>query len=236
MVEWIVSDGLVPYPEAEAYMSARADAIARGEAGECVWLVEHPPLYTAGTSASPDELTDPGRFPVYASARGGRYTYHGPGQRVVYLMLDVGARGRDVRCFVRDIEAWVIDTLATFGVRGEIRPGRVGVWVARPDKAPLADGTPREDKIAAIGIRLRRWVSFHGLSVNVDPDLSHFGGIVPCGIRDQGVTSLVDLGLPVTMADLDVALRETFGRRFAERGAPVQRACDPAVGPGPVEP
>jgi lipoyl(octanoyl) transferase len=236
MVEWIVSDGLVPYPEAEAFMSARADAIARGEAGECVWLVEHPPLYTAGTSASPEELTDPGRFPVYPSARGGRYTYHGPGQRVVYLMLDVGARGRDVRCFVRDIEAWVIDTLATFGVRGEIRPGRVGVWVARPDRAPREDGTPREDKIAAIGIRLRRWVSFHGLSVNVDPDLSHFCGIVPCGIRDQGVTSLVDLGLPVTMADLDVALRATFGGRFADRGAPEQRAFDPAVGPAPVEP
>jgi lipoyl(octanoyl) transferase len=236
MVEWIVSDGLVSYPEAEAFMSARADAIARGEAGECVWLVEHPPLYTAGTSASPEELIDTGRFPVYASARGGRFTYHGPGQRVAYLMLDVGARGRDVRCFVRDIEGWVIDTLAAFGLKGEIRPGRVGVWIARPDKAPLADGTPREDKIAAIGIRLRRWVSFHGVSINVDPDLSHFGGIVPCGISDQGVTSLVDLGLPVTMADLDVALRATFGRRFADRGAPVQRCCDPAVGPAPVEP
>jgi lipoyl(octanoyl) transferase len=225
MVEWIVPDGLVPYPEAVAFMEARADAIARGAAEECVWLVEHPPLYTAGTSASPDELTDPGRFPVYRSARGGRYTYHGPGQRVAYLMLDVGARGRDVRCFVRDIEAWVIDTLATFGVRGEIRPGRVGVWVARPDKAPLADGTAREDKIAAIGIRLRRWVSFHGVSINVDPDLSHFGGIVPCGIRDQGVTSLVDLGLPVSMADLDVALRATFGHRFGPGSAAGRRDC-----------
>ena len=228
MVEWIVSDGLVPYPEAEAFMSARADAIARGAAEECVWLVEHPPLYTAGTSANDDELTDPGRFPVYRSARGGRYTYHGPGQRVAYLMLDVGARGRDVRCFVRDIEAWVIDTLAAFGVRGEIRPGRVGVWVARPDKPPLPDGTPREDKIAAIGIRLRRWVSFHGVSVNVDPDLSHFGGIVPCGIRDQGVTSLVDLGLPVSMADLDLALRESFGRRFGPGTAGGRRDCTTA--------
>ena len=228
MVEWIVSDGLVPYPEAEAFMSARADAIARGAAEECVWLVEHPPLYTAGTSASPDELTDPGRFPVYRSARGGRYTYHGPGQRVAYLMLDVGARGRDVRCFVRDIEAWVIDTLGAFGVRGEIRPGRVGVWVARPDKPPLPDGTPREDKIAAIGIRLRRWVSFHGVSVNVDPDLSHFGGIVPCGICDQGVTSLVDLGLPVSMADLDLALRESFGRRFGPGAAGGRRDCTTA--------
>ena len=228
MVKWITTDGLTGYDDAVAFMEARAEAIAANEAEECVWLVEHPPLYTAGTSASPEELTDPGRFPVYTSARGGRYTYHGPGQRVVYLMLDVGARGRDVRCFVRDIEAWVIDTLAGFGVRGEIRPGRVGVWVARPDKAPLADGTAREDKIAAIGIRIRRWVSFHGLSVNVDPDLSHFAGIVPCGIRDQGVTSLVDLGLPVTMADLDVALRASFERHFPAGGG---RRCAPVTEP-----
>jgi lipoyl(octanoyl) transferase len=227
VVDWIISDGLTPYPEAVDFMNARADAIARGEAPECVWLVEHPPLYTAGTSAKPADLTDPDRFPVYPSARGGQYTYHGPGQRVVYLMLDVGKRGHDVRCFVRDIESWVISTLATFGVRGEIRPGRVGVWVTRPDKAPLPDGSQREDKIAAIGIRLRRWISFHGLSINVDPDLSHFGGIVPCGIRDHGVTSLVDLGLPVTMADLDVALRQGFDAHFPPPGSgiPPARAC-----------
>jgi lipoyl(octanoyl) transferase len=222
MVEWIVSEGLTPYPQAVAFMSDRADAIARGDAAECIWLVEHPPLYTAGTSAKPQDLTDPDRFPVFQSARGGQYTYHGPGQRVAYLMLDVGARGRDVRCFVRDIESWVIATLATFGVKGEIRPGRVGVWVTRPDKPPLPDGTAREDKIAAIGIRLRRWISFHGLSINVDPDLSHFSGIVPCGIRDHSVTSLVDLGLPVTMADLDIALRATFDDHFR-----ASRACTP---------
>jgi lipoyl(octanoyl) transferase len=214
MVEWLIAPGLTPYPGAEAWMAARADGIAKREADECVWLVEHPPLYTAGTSARPADLKEPDRFPVFSSARGGQYTYHGPGQRVVYLMLDVGQRGRDVRCFVRDIERWVIDTLAEFGVHGEIRSDRVGVWVGRPDKPPMADGAMREDKIAAIGIRLRRWISFHGLSINVDPDLSHFSGIVPCGIRDHGVTSLVDLGLPVTMADLDVVLRATFGRHF----------------------
>jgi lipoyl(octanoyl) transferase len=210
LVEWIVSDTPVDYAEATAFMEARADAIAAGTAEEAIWLLEHPPLYTAGTSARPEDLTDPDRFPVYPSKRGGQFTYHGPGQRVVYVMLDVARRGRDVRCFVRDLEAWVIASLAEFGVRGEIRDGRVGVWVARPDKPPLPDGSPREDKIAAIGIRLRRWVSFHGISINVDPDLSHFDGIVPCGIRGHGVTSLVDLGLPVTMADLDVALHRTF--------------------------
>jgi len=221
--DWITTDGLTDYDSAVAWMESRAAAIAAGEAPECVWLVEHPPLYTAGTSARPQDLTDPDRFPVFQSARGGQYTYHGPGQRVVYLMLDVGARGRDVRCFVRDIEGWVIATLATFGVTGEIRPGRVGVWVTRPDKSPRPDGSAREDKIAAIGIRLRRWISFHGLSINVDPDLSHFDGIVPCGIRDHGVTSLVDLGLPVTMADLDVALRATFDTHFEAQ----PRKCPP---------
>jgi lipoyl(octanoyl) transferase len=210
LVEWIVSDTPVDYAEATAFMEARAEAIAAGTAEEAIWLLEHPHLYTAGTSARPEDLTDPDRFPVYPSKRGGQFTYHGPGQRVVYVMLDVSRRGRDVRCFVRDLEAWVIAALAEFGVRGEIRDGRVGVWVARPEKPALADGSPREDKIAAIGIRLRRWVSFHGLSINVDPDLSHFDGIVPCGIRGHGVTSLVDLGLPVTMADLDLALRRTF--------------------------
>jgi lipoyl(octanoyl) transferase len=217
MVEWTHLTGLQPYAATLAAMEARAADIAAGVAPEAVWLLEHPPLYTAGTSARPADLTDPGRFPVHTAGRGGQYTYHGPGQRVVYVMLDVGARGRDVRCFVRDLEAWVIATLAEFGVRGEIRDGRVGVWVARPDRPPLPDGTPREDKIAAIGIRLRRWVSFHGIAINVEPDLSHFDGIVPCGIRGHGVTSLVDLGLPVTMADLDAALMATFGDAMAAR-------------------
>ncbi len=209
-MEWIISRDPVGYEDAASRMEARAEAIAAGTASEAIWLLEHPPLYTAGTSAKPADLTDPDRFPVHATKRGGQYTYHGPGQRVVYVMLDVGKRGRDVRCFVRDLEAWVIATLAEFNVAGEIRPGRVGVWVARPDKPPLPDGTPREDKIAAIGIRLRRWVSFHGISINVEPDLTHFDGIVPCGITGHGVTSLVDLGLPVTMEDLDVALKRTF--------------------------
>jgi lipoyl(octanoyl) transferase len=195
-------------------MEARAEGIRAGTADEAVWLVEHPPLYTAGTSARIEDLTDPDRFPVFATKRGGQYTYHGPGQRVAYVMLDVGARGHDVRRFVHQIEAWVIATLAEFNVRGETREGRVGVWVARPDKAPNPDGSLREDKIAAIGIRLRKWVSFHGLSINVEPDLSHFDGIVPCGIREHGVTSLVDLGLPVTMTDVDVALKKTFPQVF----------------------
>ena len=234
MVEWIISEGLTPYPVAEAFMSARADGIARGEQTECVWLVEHPPLYTAGTSARTADLRDPDRFPVFPSARGGQYTYHGPGQRVVYLMLDVGARGRDVRCFVHDIESWIIDTLAGFGLRGEVRPGRVGVWVARPEKPALPDGSPREDKIAAIGIRLRRWISFHGLSINVEPDLTHFDGIVPCGIRGHGITSLVDLGLPVTMADLDVALQNTFGRHFLADARSLGSSCITDPGTKPV--
>lgn len=217
MVEWKFSDGLTDYRQAETFMQTRAQAIAEGRAGECIWLVEHPPLYTAGTSAKPADLTDPDRFPVFATRRGGQYTYHGPGQRVVYAMLDVGARGHDVRRFVQDLEGWVIATLAEFGVTGHIRAGRVGVWVERPDKAPGPDGALREDKIAAIGIRLRKWVSFHGVSINVDPDLGHFSGIVPCGIRDHGVTSLVDLGLPVTMGDLDVALRRTFDAAITPR-------------------
>ena len=217
MVEWVVREGLTDYRAAEAAMEERAAAIAAGTAAEAVWLVEHPPLYTAGTSARARDLTDPDRFPVYPTRRGGQYTYHGPGQRVVYVMLDVGARGHDVRRFVRGLESWVIDTLDAFNVKGELREDRVGVWVPRPDKPLTAAGTVREDKIAAIGIRLRKWVSFHGISINVDPDLSHFSGIVPCGIREHGVTSLVDLGLPVTMADLDVALRRTFDRAFGDR-------------------
>ncbi|KZY53833.1 lipoyl(octanoyl) transferase LipB [Sulfitobacter sp. KE29] len=215
MVEWIITDGLTDYRSAEAWMEARATAIAAGEAEECIWLVEHPPLYTAGTSARAEDLTEPDRFPVYPTRRGGQYTYHGPGQRVAYVMLNVAARGRDVRCFVRQLENWVIATLDQFNLRGEIRPGRVGVWVQRPEKPAQPDGSPAEDKIAAIGIRLRKWVSFHGISINVEPDLSHFGGIVPCGITNHGVTSLVDLGLPVTMDDVDLALRATFDEVFA---------------------
>ncbi len=211
MPDWEIFPGLSLYAETLVAMEARVEAIARGTAPEAIWLLEHPPLYTAGTSAKDSDLTDPGRFAVHKVGRGGQYTYHGPGQRVIYVMLDVGARGRDVRCFVRALEAWVIAALAEFNVTGEVRPGRVGVWVDRPE-------TGREDKIAAIGVKLRRWISFHGISINVEPDLGHFSGIVPCGIRDHGVTSLVDLGLPVTMADLDAALQTTFPRFFPDGG------------------
>lgn len=215
-VEWITSDELIDYRSAEVWMEARANAIAKGEARECVWLLEHPALYTAGTSAKIDDLTDPARFPVHQTKRGGQYTYHGPGQRVAYVMLDVGTRGRDVRAFVKQLEAWVIGALDEFNVKGEIRDGRVGVWVTRPEKPRLITGAPAEDKIAAIGIRLRKWISFHGISINVEPDLEHFTGIVPCGITDHGVTSLVDLGLPVTMDDVDLALRKSFGEVFGD--------------------
>ena len=214
MVEWLNTAGYTAYPEAVECMESRANAIARGDAEELIWLVEHPPLYTGGTSAKPDDLTDRDRFPVYETRRGGQYTNHGPGQRVAYAMLDVGARGRDVRKFVHQLEDWVIATLAEFHVTGERRPGRVGVWVVREDKPQNADGSPHEAKIAAIGVRLRKWVSFHGVSINVDPDLSHYEGIVPCGIKEHGVTRLVDLGLPVTMEDVDVALRKSFERVF----------------------
>ena len=213
-VEWIVAPGFTAYAQAVAAMERRAAAIADGLAGEAVWLVEHPPLYTGGTSAKADDLLEPERFPVFASGRGGEYTYHGPGQRVAYVMLDLKRRREDVRAFVAALEAWIIGALASFNVKGERREDRVGVWVARPDKPPLPDGRPAEDKIAAIGIRLRRWVSFHGISINVEPDLSHFSGIVPCGVPDHGVTSLVDLGLPVTMADLDMALKAAFAEVF----------------------
>lgn len=215
---WRRLPGLAPYAETVAAMEAHVAAMAAGAAGEAVWLLEHPPLYTAGTSARAGDLRDPGRFPVFAAGRGGQYTYHGPGQRVVYVMLDLNARGRDVRRFVCALEAWVIAALAEFGVRGERRAGRVGVWVARPDRPALPDGTPREDKIAAIGVKLRRWVSFHGLAINVAPDLAHYDGIVPCGISGHGVTSLLDLGRPVTMADLDAALLAAFPRAFGGRG------------------
>ena len=214
MPEWTHLPGLAPYDATLAAMEARVAAIAAGTKPEAIWLLEHPALYTAGTSARAEDLTDPHRFAVHRAGRGGQYTYHGPGQRVVYTMLDLNTRGRDVRRFVCALESWVIDTLAEFGIRGERRAGRVGVWVVRPDRPPNPDGTPREDKIAAIGVKLRKWVSFHGLSINVEPDLAHFSGIVPCGIRGHGVTSLVDLGLPVSMADLDSALARTFPRHF----------------------
>lgn len=214
-VQWHVTDTPVPYDQAVLVMEKRVDLIARGEAPEAIWLLEHPPLYTAGTSAKPADLTDPDRFPVYDAKRGGQYTYHGPGQRVVYVMLDVGKRGRDVRRFVQQLENWVIATLGEFNVTGEIREGRVGVWVARNDKPLTASGLPAEDKIAAIGIRLRKWISFHGISINVEPELEHFSGIVPCGITEHGVTSLVDLGLPVTMSDVDTALKRRFDDIFS---------------------
>ncbi len=211
-MEWRIEDGLLPYPAALAAMRGRADAIRAGTAGEQVWLVEHPPLYTAGTSAKPCDLADPGRFPVFDAGRGGQWTYHGPGQRTAYVMLDLTrphgqVRPRDVRAFVHGLEEWLIRALDRFNVRGERRDGRVGIWVA--DRAA---GT--EAKIAAIGVRVTRWVSWHGVALNVDPDLGHFAGIVPCGIAEHGVTSLHALGLPVTMADADVALRGAWGEVF----------------------
>ncbi len=207
---WAVSRGPIGYEQAVTAMEARAAAIADGRAGELVWLLEHPPLYTAGVTAKDADLLQPDRFPVFRSGRGGQFTYHGPGQRVAYVMLDLSKRRRDVRAFVAALEDWVIRALATFNLVGEMRDGRVGVWVER--RQP---GVPtREDKIAAIGVKLRRWVSFHGVSLNVEPDLSHFSGIIPCGVTAHGVTSLVDLGLPVTMDEADAALRASFQRVF----------------------
>ncbi|MDH5750327.1 MAG: lipoyl(octanoyl) transferase LipB [Rhodospirillales bacterium] len=214
MVDWIVSEAPVAYPEAVAAMERRAAAIRAGTAADAVWLVEHPPLYTAGTSAPEEELLDPGRFPVYATGRGGRYTYHGPGQRIAYVMIDLKARGNDVRAYVHALEAWMIAALATFGVRGETREDRIGIWVARES----AESGGREDKIGAIGVRVRRWVTYHGLALNVHPDLSHFEGIVPCGISGGispfGVTSLRDLGVDAALKDVDRALYETFPQVF----------------------
>ncbi len=216
-VEWLITPGFTSYAEALKTMEERAEAVARGEASELVWLIEHPPLYTAGTSAKAQDLLD-SRFPVHEAGRGGQYTYHGPGQRIAYVMLDLRRRKQDVRAFVCALEAWLIATLAAFNVKGERRDDRVGVWVARPDKARGLDGAMAEDKIAALGIRLRRWVTFHGVSLNVEPDLSHFSGIVPCGIAQAhyGVTSLVDLGLPVTMPEVDSILRREFEGVFGE--------------------
>ncbi len=214
--DWLISDRTVPYEEALATMEARVADIRAGRVPELVWLLEHPPLYTAGTSSREIDLLEPSRFPVHVAGRGGQYTYHGPGQRVAYVMLDLRRRRQDVRRFVSDLEEWTIRTLGRFNVAAERRAGRVGVWVGRPDRPALPDGSPREDKIAAIGVRIRHWVSFHGISINVEPDLSHYAGIVPCGIAGHGVTSLVDLGLPVTLADLDMALAETFVEVFGE--------------------
>lgn len=213
-VRWVVSDGLIDYREAVDFMERHVAAIAEAQVDELVWLLEHPPLYTAGTSADSKDLIDPDRFPVHATGRGGEYTYHGPGQRVGYVMLDLKRRKQDVRAFVSALEAMVIGTLDQMNIKGERREDRVGVWVRRPEKPLLSDGSMAEDKVAALGIRLRRWVSFHGFSLNVDPDLSHFGGIVPCGITAYGVTSLVDLGLPVMMSDVDILLKAAFESVF----------------------
>src|SRR6185312_11144609 len=241
MPEWRISDGLTPYPEALALMRDRIAAIRTGTAGELVWLVEHPPLYTAGTSARAEELTDPSRFPTFEAGRGGQWTYHGPGQRVAYVMLDLTRRhgrvpAQDIRCYVNGLEEWLIRALDRFNVKGERRPGRVGIWVADRTR-----GT--ESKIGAIGVRVTRWVSWHGVALNVDPDLSHFGGIVPCGIREHGVTSLAALGIPATMADADVALRgawdEVFGTdaETCDAGTcdvrPDETPAPPAAPPGP---
>ncbi|MEQ5775386.1 MULTISPECIES: lipoyl(octanoyl) transferase LipB [unclassified Thalassospira] len=204
--EWRVATSPVSYPEALLEMESRADAIYRNDANELIWLVEHPPLYTAGTSSKREDLVEPDRFPVYDAGRGGQYTYHGPGQRTAYLMMDLRKRGRDVRAYVHSLEEWIIRTLALAGVTGERRDGRVGIWVDR--------GNGREDKIAAIGVRVRRWVTFHGIAINLNPDLTHFGGIVPCGIAEHGVTSLQDLGVDITMAQLDQLLAQTFDDVF----------------------
>ena len=214
-IEWQTSPGLVSYEEAVTLMEARVAAIVAGDARELIWFLQHPPLYTAGTSAREDDLLDARRFPVHSSGRGGEYTYHGPGHGIAYVMLDLNRRKRDVRAFVSALEAWVLASLAEFNIHGETRKDRVGVWVKRPERPSLPDGSTAEDKIAAIGIRLRKWVSFHGISINVEPDLDHYSGIVPCGIKGYGVTSLIDLGLPVTMDDLDLALKRTFEPSFA---------------------
>ena len=213
-VEWIISPGLVEYPDALKAMDERVDSIQKGSAKELVWLLEHPPLYSAGTSAKPKDLLIPNRFPVFKTGRGGQYTYHGPGQRVAYVMLDLNRRRRDIRAYVSSLETWIINTLAKFNIRGERRSDRIGIWVRRTD----LNNPEREDKIGAIGIRIKRWVTLHGISINVSPDLGHFGGIIPCGIGGYGVTSFEDIGQPLEFYDLDVELRTEFDRLFGEYG------------------
>lgn len=226
-MEWRISDELIEYPDALAEMEARVEAIRAGTAPELVWLLEHPPLYTAGTSANIADLVDPDRFPVYDAGRGGQYTYHGPGQRVGYFLLDLKKRGRDVRQFVYSLEEVIIRSLAKFGVTAERRNGRVGVWVER--------GGGVEEKVAAIGVRVRKWVTYHGIAINVEPDLSHFEGIVPCGIAEHGVTSMMDLGLPITMADLDVVIRDVFDEVFGIEPRPMHLDVQPAPDSKPAK-
>jgi lipoyl(octanoyl) transferase len=214
MVQWEISDDEVAYDAALKKMDNHVQKMISGEAGEKIWLLEHPALYTAGTSANKKDLIEPNLFPVFETKRGGQYTYHGPGQRVVYVMLDLNKRGKDIKKFVNKLEAWIIHTLAEFNVVGQRRSGRVGIWVERPDKPKNVHGLLEEEKIAAIGVRLKKWITLHGFSINVDPDLNNFLGIVPCGIKEHGVTSLVDLGLPVSTADLDIALTKSFSKVF----------------------
>ena len=214
MIKWEITEEKVDYETALAKMDNHVEKMIQGEAGEKIWLLEHPPLYTAGTSADRQDLVEPNRFPVFETKRGGQYTYHGPGQRVVYVMLDLNKRGKDVKKFVKNLETWIALTLSEFNIIGQSRDGRVGIWVERPDKPLNNYGAVQEQKIAAIGVRLKKWITLHGLSINLDPDLSHFQGIVPCGIKEHGVTSLVDLGLQVTMTDLDNALKKTFTKVF----------------------
>ena len=214
MVQWEITEEKVDYETALAKMDNHVEKMIQGEAGEKIWLLEHPPLYTAGTSADRQDLVEPNRFPVFETKRGGQYTYHGPGQRVVYVMLDLNKRGKDVKKFVKNLETWIALTLSEFNIIGQSRVGRVGIWVERPDKPLNNYGAVQEEKIAAIGVRLKKWITLHGLSINLDPDLSHFQGIVPCGIKEHGVTSLIDLGLPVSMHDLDNALKKSFSKVF----------------------
>ena len=214
MLQWEISEGEVDYDTALEKMDNHVQKMISGETDEKIWLLEHPSLYTAGTSANKKDLVEPDRFPVIKTKRGGQYTYHGPGQRVVYVMLDLNKRGKDIKKFIEKLEAWIILSLAEFNIVGQRRSGRVGIWIERLDKPKNADGLLGEEKIAAIGVRVRKWITFHGLSINVDPDLSHFQGIVPCGIKEHGVTSLTDLGLPVSMTDVDIALKKSFSKVF----------------------